>query len=425
MRRIDSKMLLVSHPTGNANVRQALQAFADASLLQEFHTGVSWRPDGFWGRLAPARLRAELNRRSFPGVESFVRAHPLREAGRLACQAMRWQRLIEHERGVFSVDAVYRDLDRMVARRLTSRSPPVAVYGYEDGAADTFAAARAAGLRTFYDLPIGHWRAAQRLFAEEAEREPQWAATLTGMRDSAGKLARKDAELQRADVVIVASSFTHSTLAGELGPQVPVFVVPYGAPPVSAVEPAATRPGVPLRVLFAGALGQRKGLSYFLKACELAGRAVDVTIIGRRQGGRCVPLEAALRRHKYIESVPHHEMLAEMARQDVFVFPSLFEGFGLVLLEAMAQGVPVITTAATGGPDVITEGRDGFIVPLRDPEAIATRLLELHRDRERLWAMSVAARAKAAGIGWGQYRSNLVAAVSSVLSPAQLPPTAP
>lgn len=410
-------MLLVLHPTGNANVRQTVQAFAEAELLGEFHTGVSWRRDGLLDRLTPPRLRRQLRRRSVPdGVRPMIRTHPFREAGRLLCQAVHLRGPVAHERGFFSIDAVYQDLDRRVARQLRSRAQLSGIYGYEDGAADTFEAAHACGLRTIYDLPIGHWRAAQRLFQEERVREPEWASTLSGMLDSPAKLQRKDLELARADAVVVASAFTRSTVQAELVPGKPVYVIPYGAPPVTTPERAATRAGAPLRVLFAGGLTQRKGLSYFLKACELAGSAVDATLIGRREGGPCAPLEAALRRWRHVESVPHHEMLAEMSRQDVLVFPSLFEGFGLVILEAMAQGLPVISTPATGGPDVTTEGVDGFIVPLRDPEAIAARLLELHADRERLRGMAIAARMKAANLSWSNYRTRLVASVRTVLA---------
>jgi starch synthase len=411
-------MLLMVHPTGNANVRQALQAFTEISLLAEFHTAISFRQGGVLDRVAPPRFRAELRRRAFPeSVQPFIRVHPCHELGRLVCQAMGWNHPLAHERGIFSVDSVYRDLDRRVARRLGAANKLTGVYGYEDGVADSFVAARKVGLRTIYDLPIGHWRAAQRTFREEVEREPEWAATLTGRLDSAEKLQRKDLELKCADVVIVASAFTRATLAGALEPKTPVFVVPYGAPAVCSTERPATRPDRPLRVLFAGTLTQRKGVSYFLKACGLLSDAVEVTIIGRKQGGPCAPLEAALRRYRYIPSVPHQEMLAEMGRQDVLVFPSLFEGFGLVILEAMAQGVPVITTTATGGPDVITDGSDGFIVPLRDAEAIATRLEFLIRDRERLRAMSAAARQKAASLRWSHYRSQLATAVTNALSP--------
>jgi len=410
-------MVLLSHPTGNEFVRHAARAFADSSMLGEFHTGVSWNPDGWMHGLLPARLRAELGRRSYaPEVRPFVKNHPLREAGRLLSQTFGWKSLTRHETGPCSIDGVFRDLDRRVARRLHRVGGFSALYAYEDGAAFAFAAARAEGVKTVYDLPIGYWRAGQKVFKDEAEREPRWACTLTGTLDSAAKLERKDEELRLADAIVVASSFTKSTLAQMPGLSAPVHVVPYGAPPVAEDVRPASKNG-PLRVMFAGSLTQRKGVSYFLKACELMRGAVEVTIVGRKPTDQCVPLEAALKKHRYIVSVPHHEMLSEMARQDVLVFPSLFEGFGLVILEAMAQGVPVITTEATAGPEVITEGEDGFIVPIRDAFAIAAHLDRLSLDRELLRAMSVAAHAKAARLGWEHYRRGLVSAVRSVIKP--------
>lgn len=412
-------MILLSHPTGNQFVRHALEAFLEASLLGEFHTGVTWNPDGLLDRLIPSRMRAQLRRRSFPQhVRPLIRTHPVREAGRLLCQSMRWHRPVTHERAVFSVDSVYRDLDRRVAKRLNSGAPVSMVYAYEDGAAATFEAARARGAMAIYDLPIGYWRAAQCLFREEAEREPEWARTLTGSLDSESKLERKDLELQNADAIIVASSFTKSTLARAPALTAPIFVVPYGAPRISLAEPQV-RSRERLRVMYVGTLTQRKGMSYFLRACDLVRGAVEVTLVGRRVASECVPLEAALRRHRYIETLPHRELLAEMAQHDVLVFPSLFEGFGLVILEAMAQGLPVITTEATAGPEVITDGQDGFIVPIRDATAIAERLELLNEDRERLRAMGVAARERAAALGWENYRRGIVGAVTQVAASLQ------
>ena len=96
-----------------------------------------------------------------------------------------------------------------------------------------------------------------------------------------------------------------------------------------------------------------------------------------------------------------------MSRHDVFVFPSLFEGFGLVILEAMSQGLPVIATEHTAGPDLIEEGQSGFIVPIRSAEAIAEKLDLLARDPSMLAAMKVAARKTAANHTWERYRSEL------------------
>ena len=171
-------MILFSHPTGNANVRHAAQALEEAGLLGEFWTCVSWNPETPINRLIPARLRSQLCRRALPELlRGKVRHVPWREAGRMLASSRGIRALTGHESGIFSIDAVYRSLDRNVARRVARGAAITGVYAYEDGASETFAAAKARGLKCLYDLPIGYWRAAHALYAEEREREPQWAGT--------------------------------------------------------------------------------------------------------------------------------------------------------------------------------------------------------------------------------------------------------
>jgi starch synthase len=169
-----------------------------------------------------------------------------------------------------------------------------------------------------------------------------------------------------------------------------------------------------LRVLFVGALSQRKGLSYLMKAAGQLGSTIELTLIGRRIS-ECRPLDQALRVHRWIPSISHGALLEEMSHHDVMVFPSLFEGFGLVILEAMSQGVPVIATPNTAAPDFVGDGDDGFIVPIRDGDAIAEKLEMLTLDRDLLAAMSHAALRKAAAHSWEEYRHSIVTTVSSVL----------
>ena len=328
-------MILISHPTGNENVRQAALALHEANLLGEFWTCLSWDPDAVINHFLPKSLRNQLARRSSPkSVRPFVRTAPVRELGRLLF-------------GMFGIDVVLQDLDRKVAARLGRARNWTGVYAYEDGALESFRTAKNRGIHCIYDLPIGHWRAAQQIYREEMELQPDWAETLTGLSDSDEKLARKEEELKLAERVVVASSFTEQTLRGA-NFTAAVSVIPYGAPAVSQSE-IVPRFG-PLRVLFAGSLGQRKGLSYLLQAVESIGRdKVELTLLGRKTALNCVPLEAAVRRHRWIPTLPHQEVLREMQRHDVLVLPSLFEGFGLVILEAMAQGLVVIATAAYGG----------------------------------------------------------------------------
>ena len=321
-------MILFSHPTGNANVRHAAQALEEAGLLEEFWTCVSWNPQSPLNRLLPENLRAQLCRRAVPELlRGRMRHIPWREAGRMLASSWGMPGLTRHESGIFSIDAVYRSLDRNVARRVARGEGITAVYAYEDGASQTFAAAKARGLKCLYDLPIGYWRAAHPIYEEEMEREPQWATTLTGTLDSPEKLARKDEELRLADAVFVASSFTKKTI--ECAPGVfhkPVHVISYGSPLTS--PPAIACAGGKLKVLFVGGLGQRKGLSYLLKAVELLGDRVELTLVGNKTTKDCVPLNDALQRHRWIPTLPHGEVLREMSRHDVFVSPRFLKGSG-------------------------------------------------------------------------------------------------
>lgn len=405
-------MLIFSHPTGNANVREAARALNEAGLLSEFCTTVYWREESLLNSLLPPSLTRELRRRAFPHIRrEQVRSFPWLEAGRLVARRMGLSQLTRHETGSLSIDAIYRSLDRKVASRLLRASDVFAIYAYEDGALESFRAAQQQGIRAIYELPIGYWGAFRKILGEEAALQPEWAMTIPGNSDSQEKLQRKDEELALADQIVVASRFVRGTLESASQVKAPVSVIPYGAPPprvTSVNRPPA--PGAKLRVIFVGSLSQRKGISYLLRAVELLGAKVELTLVGRRVG-ECRALDRALRVHRWIPSLCHSDLFEEIRRHDVMVFPSLFEGFGLVLLEAMSCGVPVIATPHGAAPDFLTDGEDGFIVPIRDAEAIAERLEILSRDRTRLAAMSEAALLTAAGQAWEHYRKQLVVTV--------------
>lgn len=414
-------MILFSHPTGNANVRYAALGLQSAGLLGEFWTCLNARPNSVWSKILPTSLARQLNRRAFPeALQPHLHAYPFFEVSRLLAPRFKLCHLTRHEVGPLSVDSVYRSLDRRVSRRLRQRGGFSGVYAYEDGAAFTFREAKKRGLKCFYDQPIGYWRAARSLLLEEAERVPAWASTLIGNEDSAEKTARKDEELALADVVFVASSYTLQTLSQAPQLKAPVIVLPYGAPhrPATAPKRTVARANTDvIRAIFVGSLGQRKGLSYLFDACRSLGKSVELTIIGTLPLQPCAALEAELKRVRWIPSCPHAQVLEEMASHDVFVFPSLFEGFGLVLLEAMAMGLPVITTAHTAGPDLLENGKEGFIVPIRSAEAIAEKLTLLRRETGLIEEMGRRAAERAATFTWDAYGARLAARVAEACQP--------
>ena len=405
--RVASGKVIVSHPTGNANVTAVVTALYDAGLLEAFFTCLVWRPESSLSRIVPAAVRAMLERRARVQLPSrYLRTRPTRELLRNLLIRAGKRHLISRESHSLSIDGVYRDLDRFVARSLERHPDARAVYAYEDGALRHFERAGALGLHRIYDLPIGYWRANRRISTEEAELQPAWKGTLNSLADSDAKCALKDRELELADTVIVPSTFVRNTL--DLYPGKKKIVVnSFGVPGQVAAPREMTRADQPLRVLYVGSLTQRKGISYLFDAVEKAGKAVTLTIIGRKVGHSDL-LDECCTRYRWLSSIPHTEILAEMRLHDVFVFPSLFEGLALVTGEAISQGLPVITTPNSGGADILRDAVDGFIVPIRDADAIAARLMQLHDDRALLKQMSDSALQRAAQLGWEGYRGRIV-----------------
>jgi len=409
-------MLLLAHPTGNTFFRAAARAFYRQGWLQELHSCLCWDDHSFLARLLPSSLALQLSRRSFKDVPlSLQHSHPWREVLRLCAGDSHLPWLQRHERGPLSVDAVYRSFDRYVAARLPSVRGLRVVYAYEDAALQTFQAAQSTGLSRIYDLPIGHWRAAQHIFQEERDLQPEWACTLTGLADSAEKLARKDQELELADVVVVPSDFVRTTLLNQPICHAPIRVVPFGSPPCLTEPPQPRADGI-LRVLYVGSLGQRKGLSYALDAVAALGSQVSLTLIGRPTSPQCAPLNAALTRHHWIPTLPHGQILEQMRLHDVLVLPSLFEGFALVISEALSQGLPVIATPNSGATECVRDGIEGFLVPIRDSQAIAARLRQLAADPDLLAAMRLASLHRAAELNWARYEAGLQAVVIEALA---------
>jgi len=146
---------------------------------------------------------------------------------------------------------------------------------------------------------------------------------------------------------------------------------------------------------------------------------LEVTMIGRRVGN-CAELDAALAQYRYIPAMPHAQVLAEMERHDVLVLPTLAEGLALVVLEAMSRGMAVVTTPNSGAVDIVRDGVDGFIVPIRSSSALAEKLELLAGDRELLAAVQERARKRAQEYSWERYRIAVASVVEDVLREGEL-----
>jgi len=408
-------MILFSHPTGNANVRAALSGLLEAGLLKEFHTAVAAYLGNIWDRVSRLPGGREFRRRKFDArLQPLTVQHPWRELGRMATNRLKLYQFTRHEAGIFCIDAVYRSLDKAVARRIRKHPKNfTGVYAYEDGALATFTTARENNLQCFYDLPIAYWETAQKLLREEAERLPAWEPTLGGTRDSADKLARKTKELELANTVICPSRFVADSVPERARREKRIVIIPFGSPVTVPREKQRSDASRKLRVLFAGSLTQRKGLGDLLDAMRLLNRNdVELVILGSPQA----PME--FYRQEWADFIyesprAHGEVLKLMRSCDVFCLPSIVEGRALVMQEAMSQGLPIIITANTGGEDLIEEGSTGFLVPIRRPDKIAEKIVWFADNRALLPEMSRAAQCKAAQLTWEAYGRELVEKIKS------------
>src|SRR4051812_21732963 len=113
--------IVFSHPTGNANVRAALDGLYNSELLYDFHTSIGVFPDTWLDKAGGIPAFGEIKRRKFDKkLESYTKIYPWYEAGRLISSKLHLQKLVQHEKGFFSTYAVYRALDRKVAATLIS-----------------------------------------------------------------------------------------------------------------------------------------------------------------------------------------------------------------------------------------------------------------------------------------------------------------
>lgn len=165
------------------------------------------------------------------------------------------------------------------------------------------------------------------------------------------------------------------------------------------------------RILFVGTADLRKGIHILgMAARKLSDRNYEFRVAGG--------VSDAVRQHQltqhlnFLGRVPRANIKQEFARADIFVLPSLAEGSAGVTYEALAAGLPVITTEAAGS--VVRDGIEGFIIPEREPEILAHRIEELVENRELRDRMAAAARERAKDYTWDNYAERLLAVLQVV-----------
>jgi alpha-maltose-1-phosphate synthase len=387
--------VLVTHP-GRQHAYRTVRAAEEAGVLQLFATGIFLDRGSRLDRVIRSAEAVPIARRALSAADgrrdseidrTRVVSFPV---GALAARAVRripgcgeaW-RIAEHL------------CDRRIARLLRALDPaPMIVHGFEGGCLATLREARRRGIATVLDVPSSH-EYAQAVISKEG-----------GLTASARVTEWIRSERTFADVLLAPSELVERCLLENGVPPSRIERLPYGVH-LDEFPPVETRDGRAFRALFVGGMLQHKGVVYLLEAWRrLALPKAELVLIGgiSKRGRKLLrPYDGMAR---CLGQLTHVETRTWFGRSDVFVFPSLTEGSALVTYEALASGLPVVTTPNSGS--VVRDGIDGLIVPPCDIDGIGDALRLLYENPDLRNNLGASGRQLVeSNYTWHHYRQRL------------------
>lgn len=261
--------------------------------------------------------------------------------------------------------------------------------------------AKSLGMKTVVERSAAHPVSAHRVLREEYAR-----FGLRFPRLSDAVVDKHVAEYEAADVVMVCSDFVRRTMIENGTPESKLRQVHFGFEPEKFRPLPDLKTDDTFRVLFVGSVSLQKGLPYLLEAFKTLNLPdAELVFVGGAYPDAKSFLPAYEGWFKHIWFVPQDELLNLYNRASVFVLPSLQDGFGMVVYEAAACGLPVIISQNVGAE--IRDGQDGFIVPARDAGALAEKIALLYEDPVLRRTMGESAREYVQAYTWDAYHRQL------------------
>lgn len=401
---------------GNRDRYQVALALHEAGLLEKLVTDIYFPLDKHWfsrtfGRLLPMEL---LTKRYCPGLPSDKVCCTAKALGVIAAN-----RILRGRWNLHPVsDAILGKMASVIAHQ--ERASLISYCTYAYSAFSTSQGSRVKILFTQQAHPIFVYREAIECTSQFPE-DKLMVFKNVAMYIPPSQTTHLVAESTLADTIISPSEVCRTSYVTN-GFKRASFVIPYGAPcqvqhdnhQLPVVKPET------VRFAFVGRLLPLKGVGILLRAWKSVpkkyGSELHLFVSAPEEFNHYKKLHL-LEDDVYVHVGIRGKALWEHLRKlDVFVFPSLTEGFASVILEAMSCGLPVITTPHTCGPDIIQEGVHGFIVPIRDPQALADRIVWCLDHRERLAEMGHQAAIRAREFTWERFRRGLRGAYSSIIT---------
>ena len=288
------------------------------------------------------------------------------------------------------------------------------LYVFNTAGLELARVARESGVRIILEQTIAPRSVERELMLAERALHPGWETAQEDYPAVREIIEREEEEWSLADVVLCASPFVREAVVAKGGDPNRCAIVPYGFDikhgAIASSVDLTERQG-PLRVLTVGGIGLRKGTPDLLRAAAILGGAATFRLVGPI----VAPRDALANLPGNVEILgpkPFDEVVEEYRNADVFLLPSICEGSATSIYEAMSFGLPIICTPNCGS--VVRDGVEGYIVPIRDPEALADRLTRLHEDIDGRSAMAHRAAARSREFDLNAYGRRLM----DVIAPA-------
>jgi glycosyltransferase involved in cell wall biosynthesis len=394
--------VVVAH-SGKQHAYRHAAAMHRAGALLQFVTSGYYKPDSFPDRLLgwSSWLDARLRRRTLEAIPSDRVIRRWRfELPELLARATLGNGDLAG-RLMMRRDARF---DRWVARHWATTGD--IYWGFQGSCLESLRAARQAGKIAIAEFATAHVTSAIEILSREAERHPEWAESISNFHFPDWYRERLEQEPAAADYCVVASEFSRRSLAHVGVPDAKIKLLPLGVDVQDFGFAQRTTTG-PFRILFVGGIGQRKGIKYLLEAYQrIRNPQTELVLVGP-MGASAGPLEKYDGLFQYLGRLDQRDVVREMHQCHVLVLPSVFEGFGLVIPEAMATGMPVIASTHSIGPEIIRDGQDGFVLAPDDVEGLAAKLAWLADHREDVCRMGREAADRAQAVSWEAHADRL------------------
>jgi len=411
-----NKKIVVFHPGHVQVAYQAALAIQNSGKNYEFINGIYFKKSKLLLlllKLLPKNISIlitnQLSKRFLNGLDhNNIKVYPFWEL--LYLLSVRIKFLKRYSEKIMRFRNIR--FDNLVANNILNDKVEI-VLGYDSCSLKTFQVAKKIGIICILDQVIGHFKHGNKILLEEKRLLPNFSdSIILDLSDSLSDRSNKEIEL--ADWVLVASEYVRDTFIQYGVAPSKLLVCPYGVD-ISQFKPSNFKNNSEYFViLFVGQLSQRKGIKYLLDAVQvLNNQSIKLILIGKIIGnGEWLKSYRHLN-FQHIEKVPYVKLHEYYQSADIFVYPSLHEGSALVIYEALACGLPVITTYNSGS--VIEDGLEGFIIPIRDTCAVAKSIKVLYESIELRRFMSVNARQKAIKYTWENYRARLVSLIENII----------